>query len=78
MLSDRNAYQKTHPQKATIGHRDADATVVSPMLLGAADGVSQIEDFGIDASKLPRELLDACEEPICMHFPHVRLSLRAL
>jgi len=42
--------------------RDADATIVSPMLLGVADGVSQIEDFGIDASELPHELLRACEE----------------
>jgi serine/threonine protein phosphatase PrpC len=32
------------------------------MLLGVADGVSQIEDFGIDASELPNELLRACEE----------------
>eukprot|EP00913_Durusdinium_trenchii_P015855 g14900.t1 len=61
--SNVNAFQKTHPQKASVlGHRDADATVVSPMLLGCADGVSQIEEFGIDASKLPRELLDACED----------------
>lgn len=28
-----------------------------PLLLGVADGVSQIEDFGIDASVLPNELL---------------------
>lgn len=62
LMFNGNAYQKTHPQKAVLGHRDADATVVSPMLLGCADGVSQIEEFGIDASKLPRELLDACEE----------------
>ena len=62
LMFNGNAYQKTHPQKAVAGHRDADATVVSPMLLGCADGVSQIEEFGIDASKLPRELLDACEE----------------
>lgn len=27
------------------------------MVLGVADGVSQIEDFGIDASMLPNELL---------------------
>merc|ERR1719188_2337835 len=32
------------------------------MILGVADGVSQIEDFGIDASKLPHELLKMCEE----------------
>merc|ERR1719424_2031037 len=32
------------------------------MLVGIADGVSQIEDFGIDASELPNELLNAVEE----------------
>ncbi|CAJ1447827.1 unnamed protein product [Effrenium voratum] len=63
LMFNGNAYQKTHPQKAANpGHRDADATVVSPMLLGCADGVSQIEEYGLDASLLPRELLDACEE----------------
>jgi protein phosphatase PTC7 len=56
------AYQKTHPQKAVKGQKDADATLCSPMLLGIADGVSQIEDFGIDASELPNELLNAVEE----------------
>eukprot|EP00401_Gymnodinium_catenatum_P027832 CAMPEP_0117510124 /NCGR_PEP_ID=MMETSP0784-20121206/27829_1 /TAXON_ID=39447 /ORGANISM="" /LENGTH=455 /DNA_ID=CAMNT_0005305753 /DNA_START=48 /DNA_END=1413 /DNA_ORIENTATION=- len=56
------AYQKTHPQKAQSGRTDADVTLVSPMLLGVADGVSQIEDFGIDPSELPRELLAACNE----------------
>lgn len=56
------AYQKTHPKKAKQGTKDADATLVSPMLVGVADGVSQIEEFGIDASELPNELLDAVEE----------------
>lgn len=56
------AYQKTHPQKAAKGRKDADATLCSPMLVGIADGVSQIEDFGIDASELPNELLNAVEE----------------
>jgi len=32
------------------------------MMLGVADGVSQIEEFGIDASELPIELLRCCEE----------------
>merc|ERR1719373_382567 len=32
------------------------------MLLGVADGVSQLEDFGMDASELPKELLEKCEE----------------
>jgi protein phosphatase PTC7 len=56
------AYQKTHPQKACKGMKDADATLCSPMCLGVADGVSQIEEFGIDASELPNELLNAVEE----------------
>jgi len=56
------AYQKTHPGKMRNGHKDADATLASPMLLGVADGVSQLEEFGMDASELPNELLKTCEE----------------
>lgn len=56
------AYQQTHPGKVAKGHRDADATLASPMLLGVADGVSQIEQYGIDSSALPHELLTRCEE----------------
>jgi protein phosphatase PTC7 len=56
------SYQKTHPRKAVKGQRDADATLCSPMLVAVADGVSQIEEFGIDASELPNELLNAVEE----------------
>lgn len=55
-------YQKTHPAKNREGHRDADATLASPMILGVCDGVSQLEDYGIDASLLPREILRVCEE----------------
>mmetsp|Transcript_7964 Transcript_7964/g.16687 ORF Transcript_7964/g.16687 Transcript_7964/m.16687 type:complete len:403 (-) Transcript_7964:119-1327(-) len=55
-------YQKTHPVKARKGQSDADATLQAPMILGVADGVSQIEEFGIDASELPNELLKYCEE----------------
>jgi len=55
------AYQKTHPGKMRFGHKDADATLASPMLLGVADGVSQLEEFGMDASELPNELLRSCE-----------------
>lgn len=59
-------FQKTHPKKAAtakrLGRKDADATLISPMLVAIADGVSQIEDFGIDASELPNELLNALEE----------------
>jgi len=54
------SHQQTHPWKAKKGHKDADATLSSPMLLGVADGVSQLEDFGIDASLLPNELLSMC------------------
>jgi len=56
------AFQKTHPKKACKGQKDADATLCSPMLVAVADGVSQIEEFGIDASELPNELLNAVEE----------------
>jgi|EP00427_Karlodinium_veneficum_P024276 protein phosphatase PTC7 len=56
------SYQKTHPLKQEKGQKDADATLCSPMLIGIADGVSQIEEFGIDASELPNELLNAVEE----------------
>lgn len=56
------AYQKTHPDKENAGREDADATLASPMLLGICDGVSQVEDHGLDASRLPRELLKSCEE----------------
>jgi len=56
------AFQKTHPVKAKSGHRDADATLVSPMVVGVADGVSQIEEYGIDSSELPTELLRQCED----------------
>jgi len=54
-------YQKTHPRKVRPGVKDADATLASPMLVGVADGVSQIEEFGIDSSALPNELLNAVE-----------------
>mmetsp|Transcript_7969 Transcript_7969/g.16710 ORF Transcript_7969/g.16710 Transcript_7969/m.16710 type:complete len:407 (+) Transcript_7969:71-1291(+) len=56
------SYQKTHPVKDKEGHRDADVCLESPMILGVADGVSQVEEFGIDASLLPRELLRYCED----------------
>eukprot|EP00928_Gymnodinium_smaydae_P087472 TRINITY_DN71733_c0_g1_i1.p1 TRINITY_DN71733_c0_g1~~TRINITY_DN71733_c0_g1_i1.p1 ORF type:complete len:399 (-),score=78.67 TRINITY_DN71733_c0_g1_i1:94-1290(-) len=55
------AYQMTHPEKARKGHQDADATLASPMMLGVADGVSQVEEYGIDPSVLPHELLGYCE-----------------
>jgi len=56
------AFQKSHPEKSMRGDPDADATLCSPMLVAVADGVSQIEEFGIDASELPNDLLHAVEE----------------
>lgn len=56
-----SAYQKTHPFKAQKGRKDADVTLATPVMCGVADGVSQIEDFGIDASRLPKELLRHCQ-----------------
>jgi serine/threonine protein phosphatase PrpC len=60
-------YQKTHPLKAAPPHIDADATLISPMLLGVCDGVSQIQDppYNLDPARLPRELLGKCEELAC-------------
>jgi len=55
------AYQKTHPIKASRGRKDADVTLTTTSVLGVADGVSQIEDYGIDASLLPKDLLRRCE-----------------
>mmetsp|Transcript_24433 Transcript_24433/g.44834 ORF Transcript_24433/g.44834 Transcript_24433/m.44834 type:complete len:402 (-) Transcript_24433:186-1391(-) len=55
-------YQCTHPAKRRLGYKDADATLISPVMLGVCDGVSQLEEFGMDPSLLPRELLRACEE----------------
>lgn len=56
------AFQKSHPEKEEEGIDDADVTLASPMLLGIADGVSQVNDLGLDASELPKELLKSCEE----------------
>eukprot|EP00929_Paragymnodinium_shiwhaense_P016214 TRINITY_DN124428_c0_g1_i1.p1 TRINITY_DN124428_c0_g1~~TRINITY_DN124428_c0_g1_i1.p1 ORF type:complete len:415 (-),score=116.01 TRINITY_DN124428_c0_g1_i1:294-1538(-) len=56
------AFQQTHPAKVRMGYKDADATLTSPMLLGVCDGVSQLEEFDMDPSELPNELLKVCEE----------------
>merc|ERR1719272_2673637 len=56
------AFQETHPAKVRMGYKDADATLTSPMLLGVCDGVSQLEEFGMDPALLPNELLKVCEE----------------
>lgn len=55
------AYQRPHFLKEQSGSADADATLTSPMLLGICDGVSQVEDLGLDAAELPKELLRSCE-----------------
>lgn len=55
-------FQKTHPAKQRLGYKDADSCCVSPMLVGVCDGVSQLEEFGMDPSELPKELMRACEE----------------
>jgi len=60
------AFQRTHPSKIRMGYKDADATLTSPMLVGVCDGVSQLEEYGIDPSLLPHELLSSCEE-LAMH-----------
>merc|ERR1719506_1400838 len=56
------AFQRTHPSKIRMGYKDADATLTSPMLLGVCDGVSQLEEYGMDPAVLPHELLQTCEE----------------
>jgi len=56
------AFQKTHPAKLRMGYKDADATLTSPMLLGVCDGVSQLEEYDMDPSELPHELLKTVEE----------------
>lgn len=56
------AFQRTHPEKEMQGCKDADATLASPMVLGVCDGVSQVDSLGLDASRLPKELLKSCEE----------------
>lgn len=55
------AYQRTHPEREQMGCVDADATLASPLVLGICDGVSQVTELGLDASKLPKELLRQCE-----------------
>ncbi|CAD7964115.1 unnamed protein product [Amoebophrya sp. A25] len=56
------AYQDTHPAKKQMGLTDADATLCSPMMVGVMDGVSQLEEFGMDPSELPQQLCRAVEE----------------
>jgi len=55
------SFKRTHPTKAHSSHIDADATLASSMILGVADGVSQLDQYGIDPRKLPEELLLACK-----------------
>jgi len=61
------SYQRTHPGMMRPDangkvHKDADAALVSPMMLGVADGVSSLGKLGIDGSELPNELLRTCHE----------------
>jgi len=56
------AYQKPHPEKEISNPCDADATLATPMLLGVCDGVSQVDELGLDPSELPKELLSSCED----------------
>lgn len=64
------AFQKTHPSRDIQGKRDADVTLATPVLLGICDGVSQIEDLGLDSSELPRELLQSCENLAASQLMH--------
>merc|ERR1719247_3132187 len=63
-----SAFQRTHPGMMRPDwdgnvHIDADVTLVSPFVLGVADGVSSLkEDLGVNGSELPTELLSACQE----------------
>mmetsp|Transcript_45530 Transcript_45530/g.97617 ORF Transcript_45530/g.97617 Transcript_45530/m.97617 type:complete len:412 (+) Transcript_45530:272-1507(+) len=62
LVFNSSAYQRTHPVKVAKGKRDADVTCATTTVLGVADGVSQIEEYGIDPSLLPKELLRQCEK----------------
>lgn len=68
------AFQKTHPSRDIPGGRDADVTLATPVLLGICDGVSQIEDLGLDSSELPRELLQSCENLAASQLMHESCS----
>jgi len=61
------SFQRTHPgmmrpDRKGVIHTDADATLVSLMLVGVADGISSLDVLEIDGSELPNELLQAAKE----------------
>ncbi|OEH80131.1 T-cell activation protein phosphatase [Cyclospora cayetanensis] len=49
-----------HPLKAANTSTNADAFAADEVILGIADGVSTVEDEGLDPSWLPKELLQHC------------------
>ncbi|CDJ56880.1 T-cell activation protein phosphatase 2C, putative [Eimeria maxima] len=49
-----------HPQKAALKSTNADAFAADQNVIGIADGVSTVEDEGLDPSELPAELLGLC------------------
>ncbi|CDJ53639.1 T-cell activation protein phosphatase 2C, putative [Eimeria brunetti] len=49
-----------HPQKAALKCTNADAFAADQNVIGIADGVSTVEDEGLDPSELPIELLGLC------------------
>eukprot|EP00914_Ancora_sagittata_P027712 GHVO01054141.1.p2 GENE.GHVO01054141.1~~GHVO01054141.1.p2 ORF type:complete len:499 (+),score=61.52 GHVO01054141.1:656-2152(+) len=57
-----SAKSAQHPLKKALSEEaaNADAFLVSPLVLGVADGVSSVELEGFDASQLPMELLLCC------------------
>ncbi|KAL8433935.1 hypothetical protein Efla_001837 [Eimeria flavescens] len=51
-----------HPLKAALRSTNADAFAGDATMIGIADGVSTVEDEGLDPSELPVELLSRCLE----------------
>eukprot|EP00397_Hematodinium_sp_SG-2012_P043520 GEMP01048394.1.p1 GENE.GEMP01048394.1~~GEMP01048394.1.p1 ORF type:complete len:364 (+),score=95.91 GEMP01048394.1:168-1259(+) len=55
---------RQHPLKTKMGAIFADACELSSTMLGICDGVSEVQNFGIDPALLPKELLLRCKELI--------------
>ena len=55
--------------KAQKGHKDADACLTAPLVLGVADGVSQIEvrKSGFSGGFWYRNVLQCIREPLMKH-----------
>lgn len=51
-----------HPMKKLRHCTNADAFFISEYMIGVADGVSAVEGEGVDASFLPKELMNRCRE----------------